>query len=114
MPNTGFTEEPHEALPSRGGFGERRRSFGASDGYRWVGVHALDALCFTAVQHGDERAPAWIAALHEVAGRTGMRDYVVSAYLHEARLCAPDALAAAHTLAHTPPVQAAPIVTTTP
>ena len=85
----------------------RRRALDATDGYRWVGAHALDALCFIAVQHGDERAAGWIAQLHDLAGRTGMRDYVVSAYLHEARLGTPGALEAAHTLGHTAPVEAA-------
>ena len=102
--------DPHDAIVRLEH--AQRRAFSASDAYRWVGVHALDALCFTAVEHHDERAPAWIAALHDVAGRTGMRDYVVSAYLHEARLGAPDALAAAHTLAHTPPAEALSPTTT--
>jgi DNA-binding SARP family transcriptional activator len=84
----------------------RRRSLESSDGYRWVGAHALDALCAAAIDHGDERAEAWIAALHDLAGRTGMREYVVSAYRHEAALGKPGAAEAAHTLAHTAPVEA--------
>lgn len=85
----------------------RRRSLDAPDGYRWVGAHALDALCAVAVDCGDDRAPSWIAELHDLAGRTGMRDYVVTAYLREAVLGTPGSLEAAHTLAHTVPAEAA-------
>jgi hypothetical protein len=58
------------------------RALSAPDGYRWVGAYALDALCAVAVRHGDPRAAGWIGELHELAGRTGMRDLAASAYRH--------------------------------
>jgi tetratricopeptide (TPR) repeat protein len=85
----------------------RRRSLESADGYRWVGAHALDALCAKAIEEGDERAEAWVAELHELAGRTGMREFAASAYRHEAALGRPGALEAAHTLAHTDALKAA-------
>ena len=77
----------------------RIRALGAPDGYRWVGAHALDALCSTAVRAGDERAPAWVAELRSLAAATGMRELAVHAYLHEAALGLPGAGEAARALA---------------
>ena len=57
----------------------RQRALRAPDGYRWVGAHALDALCEVAVRVEDARAPGWVGELHDLAARSGMRDLVARA-----------------------------------
>ena len=54
--------------------------------YPWIWVYALDALCGVAVKRRLPGAPAWIADLEERASRLGMRELLVRAHLHRARL----------------------------
>ncbi len=69
------------------------------DTYRWIEVYALDALCSVAVAHGAEGAPAWVGQLESTAARRGLRELVVRALAHRARLGEPGALVAARSLA---------------
>lgn len=69
------------------------------DTYRWIEVYGLDALCTVAVAHGVDGAPAWVAQLESRAARRGLREFVVRALVHRARLGEPGALDAARSLA---------------
>jgi len=77
----------------------RRRAARASDGYRWVEVYALDALCDVATRVGDPQAPDRAEELRRLAGHLGMRDFVVSSYEYAARLGEAGAADAARALA---------------
>jgi hypothetical protein len=68
------------------------------DSYLWVEAYALDALCEAAIEVGAPGAPQWIQELETMAARTGMRELLVRAMLHRARLGASDALEVAATL----------------
>lgn len=68
------------------------------DSYLWVEAYALDALCEAAIEVGAPGAPQWIQELETMAARTGMRELLVRAMLHRARLGAFDALEVAATL----------------
>jgi tetratricopeptide (TPR) repeat protein len=54
--------------------------------YPWIRAYAVDALCGIAVKRGLPGASAWIADLEERASRLGMRELLVRAQLHRARL----------------------------
>lgn len=69
------------------------------DTYRWIEAYALDALCAVAVEHGSPAAPAWIAELEAVASRRGIRELLLHATVHRARLGEPGAAEAARSLA---------------
>jgi len=69
------------------------------DTYRWIEAYALDALCGVAVAHGVEGAAAWVRELERTAARRGLRELVVRALLHRARLGDPGARVAAGSLA---------------
>lgn len=95
-----LVEAPGDAAAAIERLGRARtRALAAVDGYRWVGAHALDALCALAAEHGDPRAGAWIAELRSLASRTGMRELAAHAYLHDAALGTPGAADAARALA---------------
>ena len=59
----------------------------------------LDALCAVAVAAGHPTAAAWVTDLGAFAGRSGMRELSVHAYLYRREMGEKDALDAARTLA---------------
>lgn len=67
--------------------------------YTWSMAYALDALCSVAVRHGAEGASLWIHDLESLGARTGMREFVARAYLHQARLGDDSAIEAAKLMA---------------
>lgn len=48
----------------------------------WKGAVALDAMCSVAVRHRLPNARSLVSDLEGIAGRTGMRELLVRAYLH--------------------------------
>ena len=56
------------------------------DSYRWIEAYGLDALCAVAIEQGQAAAPCWVADLEALAARCGMRELLVRALLHRARL----------------------------
>ena len=69
------------------------------DTYLWIEAYGLDALCGVAVEHGDASAERWIGELEAIAARRGLRDLLVRAEIHKARLGEPGALETARSLA---------------
>ena len=69
------------------------------DTHTWIRAYVLDALCATATAAKDARADGWVAELGALAGRCGMREFQVHAYLYRADLGDLDALEAARALA---------------
>jgi DNA-binding SARP family transcriptional activator len=69
------------------------------DTYLWIEAYGLEALCGAAVEHGDPSAERWIGELEGIAARRGLRDLLVRATVHRARLGEPGALENARTLA---------------
>jgi hypothetical protein len=57
-----------------------------TDPYVWLDVYILDALCATGLRHGHELTAAWVEEMHDLAARSGMREMVVRAMNHGARL----------------------------
>jgi tetratricopeptide (TPR) repeat protein len=68
------------------------------DTYLWIEAYGLEALCGAAVEHGDPSAERWIGELEAVCARRGLRDLLVRALVHRARLGEPGALESARTL----------------
>ena len=56
------------------------------DTYQWVHGYVLDAACQVTVSVGAPTAPRWVEQLSEVAARGGMRELVIRAHVHRARL----------------------------
>jgi hypothetical protein len=77
----------------------RARATRVGDPYQWMHAHILDALAGVAVEIGAPEAEAVIEALARLAARTGMRELVVRAHAHRARLGDPRARDAALLLA---------------
>jgi hypothetical protein len=69
------------------------------DTYLWIEAYGLDALCAVAVEHRAETAPRWVEELEPTAARHGMREFLLHATLHRARLGESGALDAARSLA---------------
>jgi hypothetical protein len=69
------------------------RAARVSDPYVWIHAHCLDALVGVAIAEGAPDALAHLEALERIAARGGLRELVVRAALHRARLG--DATAAA-------------------
>ena len=71
-----------------------------TDRYQWIRGYVLDADAAMALERGDEAAAtAATDALEVLAARCDLRELVVRAHLHRARLGAPQARAAARLLA---------------
>lgn len=68
------------------------------DTYLWVETYALEALCDVAVDQGAQNASRWVTALADMASRNGMRELLIRAHLHSARLGTPGAAEAAAVL----------------
>jgi tetratricopeptide (TPR) repeat protein len=77
----------------------RQRATRVSDPYEWVHGHVLDAMAGLAIDAQDADAGEIVGALGALAGRAGMRELVVRAHAHGARLGAPGALEAGRLLA---------------
>jgi DNA-binding SARP family transcriptional activator len=69
------------------------------DTYLWIEAYSLEALCRVAVEHDPDSAARWIDELEAIAARRGLRELLVRANLHRARLGEADALENARTLA---------------
>jgi DNA-binding SARP family transcriptional activator len=69
------------------------------DTHLWVHAYILDALCATATYGHHSQSAAWVADLGSLAGRTGMREFSVRAYLYQRDLGDPTAVDAARALA---------------
>jgi DNA-binding SARP family transcriptional activator len=52
------------------------------DSSLWILGYALDGLCSVGISEGMPEAPKWVSDLEALAGRTGMRELLVRAYLH--------------------------------
>jgi DNA-binding SARP family transcriptional activator len=76
-----------------------RRCSRTPDSSLWILGYALDALCSVSIAEGMPQPSKWINDLEALAGRTGMRDFLVRAYLHRHDLGDPTALDAAVLLA---------------
>lgn len=50
--------------------------------HTWTMACALDALCSVAIENKVADGRGWVAELEDLAGRTGMRELLVHAYLH--------------------------------
>lgn len=68
------------------------------DSYLWIEAYALDALCGLATVHAPQSASTWVDLLERLAGRSGMRELLVHATMHRARLGHAGAAAAAEAL----------------
>ena len=77
----------------------RQRANRVADPYEWVHGHVLDAMAGLAIDAEDADAGEIVGALGELAGRAGMRELVVRAHVHGARLGSPGALEAGRLLA---------------
>jgi DNA-binding SARP family transcriptional activator len=77
----------------------RRRATRVADPYEWVHGHVLDTMADLAIHAKDADAGDIVRVLGELAGRAGMRELVVRAHVHSARLGAPGALEAGRMLA---------------
>lgn len=78
----------------------RTRCVRTADAYLWIRAYCEDALCTVAISHGVQGAVDWVNDLEAHAGPTGMREFVVRAYLHRHHTGDPSALPAASELAN--------------
>jgi DNA-binding SARP family transcriptional activator len=77
----------------------RSRCARQRDTHMWLRAYVLDALCAVATATDHPGASAWVTDLGSMAGRTGMRELSVRAYLHQRDLGDRAAIEAARTLA---------------
>jgi DNA-binding SARP family transcriptional activator len=75
------------------------RASRVADPYEWVRGYVLDALAGLAIDRSDDDAAALVASLSDLAARTGMRELLVRADVHRARLGEPGAAESARLLA---------------
>ncbi len=68
------------------------------DTHLWLRAYVIDALCATAVAAGHPAAARWVTDLASLAGRSGMHELSVRAYLYRRDLGDPSALDAARVL----------------
>jgi len=64
----------------------RTRCVRIPDAYLWIQAFCLDALCEAGVEHRPAAARRWVSDLEALAARSGMRELLVRACLHRARL----------------------------
>lgn len=69
------------------------------DTHLWLRAYVLDALCAVAIAAEHPTAGAWVTDLGSLAGRSGMRELSVHAYLYRRDLGDPSATDAARVLA---------------
>jgi DNA-binding SARP family transcriptional activator len=77
------------------------RAVRAADRYLWIHAYCLDALAGVEIADGAPEAAATVARLEQLAARADMRELVVRAALHRARLGDAAAVASARLLAET-------------
>jgi hypothetical protein len=70
-----------------------------SDTYQWLHAYVLDSSATVAVGAGSDEAAQIVDALAELAERCGLRELVVRAHAHRARLGSADSLDSARLLA---------------
>jgi DNA-binding SARP family transcriptional activator len=75
------------------------RASRVADPYEWVRGYILDALAELAIERSDDDAAAIVSALSDLAAQTGMRELLVRADIHRARLGEPGAAESARLLA---------------
>jgi DNA-binding SARP family transcriptional activator len=75
------------------------RAVRVADPYAWVHAYCLDAVAGVAIADGRPEAGEHVARLERVAGRGDMRELVVRAALHRARLGDPSGVGPARLLA---------------
>jgi len=69
------------------------------DTHLWLRAYVLDALCAVAIAASHPTSAAWVTDLASLAGRSGMRELSVRAYLYRRDLGDPTAVDAARVLA---------------
>ncbi|MGH3737799.1 MAG: hypothetical protein ACRDT6_19635 [Micromonosporaceae bacterium] len=69
------------------------------DSYLWVEAYGLEALCGLGVAHGAASTGQWLDEMEALASRHGMRELLVRATAHRARLGEPGAADALRSLA---------------
>lgn len=57
-----------------------------ADPYVWLDCHVLDAQCELGRRHGHPDTARWVAAMQELAARTGMREFAIRSLRHGAAL----------------------------
>ncbi len=77
----------------------RARASRLNDPYLWLDGYILDAQCELGLAHRHPDTPGWVAAMRELASRTGMRELTVRSLLHGAALGQPGDAEAARLLA---------------
>ena len=77
----------------------RARASRLNDPYLWLDGYILDAQCELGLAHRHPDTPGWVAAMRELASRTGMRELTVRSLLHGAALGQPGDADAARLLA---------------
>jgi predicted metal-dependent HD superfamily phosphohydrolase len=75
------------------------RATRVSDSYEWVHAHVLDSSAELDVETGADNAAQVVDALAELAERCGLRELVVRAHVHRARLGVSGSLDSARLLA---------------
>jgi hypothetical protein len=78
---TGDSERAFEILADA-----RGRLNRLADPYVWLDCHVLDAQCELGRRHGHPDTAGWVAAMQELAARTGMRDFAIRSLRHGAAL----------------------------
>jgi DNA-binding SARP family transcriptional activator len=68
------------------------------DTHLWLRAYVIDALCATAVAAGHPASARWVTDLASLAGRSGMHELSVRAYLYRRDLGDPSAIDAARVL----------------
>ncbi len=69
------------------------------DTHQWIRAYVMEARCALGVAAGHPMVGAWVTELASFAGRAGMREFAVRAYLYQRDLGDPDALEAARAFA---------------
>ena len=77
----------------------RNRCARQRDTHLWLRAYVLDALCAVAIAANHPTAGRWVTDLASMAGRAGMRELSVHAYLYRRDLGDPTAIDAARVLA---------------
>ena len=94
------TRRPASAAPRWPGCATRPTArCGVADPYAWIHAYCLDALAGVAIADGAPDAREHVEQLERVAAHGDMRELVVRAALHRARLGDPGGLASARLLA---------------
>lgn len=57
-----------------------------ADPYVWLDVYILDAECELGIKHGHPDTEHWVGMMHDLASRSGMKEFVVRSLLHRAAI----------------------------